>query len=93
MIQPLETAVVEIDFIKRRIALVHQVEVADAVLHSLIHRIIEQVPAQAFVIVPFPVLAEIAAHEQQLFARMGIHKAVIGAQVGKLLPFVARHFA
>ena len=41
--------------------------------------------------VPFTLLREFAAHEQELLARMGEHEGVIGAQVGETLPVVARH--
>ena len=37
--------------------------------------------------------AELLAHEQQLLAGMAPHEAVIGAQVGELLPVVAGHLA
>ena len=43
--------------------------------------------------VPFVLLAELAAHEQQLLARMTEHEAVVGAQVCEALPFVAGHAA
>src|SRR3546814_14654828 len=50
-------------------------------------------PVERAVVVPLPLLAELAAHEQQLLARMGPHEGVAGAQVGELLPAVARHLA
>ena len=43
------------------------------------------------VLAPFVALGELLAHEQQLLARIAPHEAVIGAQVGELLPVVARH--
>ncbi len=92
MFQPFKTAIIKIGFIQRRISLVHQVEVTHAILYSLIHRILQQMPAQTFVAVPFPVLTELTPHKQQFLAGMSIHKAVIGTQVGKLLPLVTRHF-
>ena len=45
------------------------------------------------VVPPFVLLAELAAHEQELLAGMAEHEAVIGAQIGEALPFVARHAA
>ena len=56
-------------------------------------RIAEQVPVERMVVVPFALLRELAAHEQQLLAGMRPHEAEIGAQVGELLPAVARHLA
>ncbi len=41
--------------------------------------------------VPLGALPEFSAHEQQFLAREGKHPAVIGAQVGKLLPRIAGH--
>ena len=43
--------------------------------------------------VPLVPLAELAAHEQQLLAGLRVHVAVEQAQVGELLPVVARHLA
>jgi hypothetical protein len=40
---------------------------------------------------PFAALAELAAHEQQLLARMRPHEGVVGAQIREALPVVARH--
>ena len=55
------------------------------------HRLVEQVPIERDVVVPFALLAELAAHEQQLLARMRPHPGEIGAKVGEALPGVARH--
>ena len=52
---------------------------------------LHQVPLQAGVEVPLVPLAEVAAHEQQLLARMRPHVAVQQPQVGELLPQVAGH--
>ena len=92
VVDPLKPAVVKINLIQRRITLIHQVQIADAILHSLIHRMFQQEPAQSFFRIPLPVMAELAAHEEQLFAGVRVHKAIVGAQVGKLLPLVAGHF-
>ena len=54
-------------------------------------RIVEQEPVEFAVVVPLPLLRELAAHEQQLLARMRPHEAEIGAQIGEFLPVVARH--
>ena len=43
--------------------------------------------------IPLALLAELAAHEQKLLAGMSPHEAEIGAQVGEVLPAVARHLA
>jgi len=56
-------------------------------------RVVEQVPIELRVVVPFALLGELIAHEQQFLAWMGPHKAEIGAEIGKALPSVAGHFA
>ena len=56
-------------------------------------RIAEQLPVEPDIVVPFPLLGELAAHEQQLLAGMRPHEGKIGAQIGESLPPVARHLA
>ncbi len=41
--------------------------------------------------VPFTSLRKLVAHKQQFLTGEGPHPAVVGAQVGKLLPRIARH--
>ena len=52
-------------------------------------RLVEQVPVEAVVVVPLARLAELAAHEHQLLARMRVHEPVERAQGRRLLPVVA----
>ena len=52
---------------------------------------VQQPPVEALVVVPLVGLPELAAHEQELLARVGPHEAVEQAQVGEALPVVARH--
>ena len=56
-------------------------------------RALGEVPIERVVVPPFVFLAELAAHEQQLLAGVAEHEAVIGAQIGEALPFVAGHAA
>ena len=42
-------------------------------------------------VTPFPLLRELAAHEQELLAGMSIHESIVGTKVGKSLPFVTWH--
>src|SRR6266536_106668 len=49
-------------------------------------------PVQALIVVPFVPLAKLAAHEEQFFARLSVHPCVKHSEVGKLLPFITRHF-
>ena len=68
-----------------------RIQAAHVVVHGLVHGILEEVPVQAVIVFPFDELAELAAHEQELLARMGHPVAVKGAQAGEFLPVVARH--
>ena len=51
----------------------------------------QQVPVQGVLVVPLVPLAELAAHHQQLLARMGEHVGVEGPHAGVLLLVGARH--
>ena len=53
--------------------------------------VLEQVPVERALVAPLGLLGELAAHEQQLLARVRPHVGVQRAQVGQLLPAVARH--
>ena len=46
----------------------------------------------SLIVIPLSPLAKLAAHKQQLLARMGPHETQISAQVGKLLPAITGHF-
>ena len=52
---------------------------------------LQQMPVEAAVVVPLAALSELIAHKQQFFTREGEQPAVVGAQVGKLLPGIPRH--
>src|SRR4030042_449870 len=53
----------------------------------------EKVPIQVFVMVPFPPLPNLSAHEEQLLPGLSVHISEKQSEVGKLLPQVARHLA
>ena len=53
---------------------------------------LEQLPIDALVVIPFLPLADFASHEQQLFAGVSVHPGVKHAEVGELLPGIARDF-
>ena len=55
--------------------------------------VLEQPPVELAGLGPLGLLAELAAHEQQLLAGVGPHEGEVGAQVGQLLPAVAGHLA
>ncbi|MNS29231.1 hypothetical protein D3C72_612260 [compost metagenome] len=66
-------------------------QIAHPVLQGPVQAGVEQVPVQAEVVVPLLPLAELAAHEGELLARVAGHEAEQQAQVGELLPGVAGH--
>ena len=72
-----------------RLAAVKPVEVGDEALETAMQGIVQLVPVDFAVVIPFARLADFIAHEQQLLAGMGPHEGEIGAQIGELLPFVA----
>ena len=78
---------------QRRLGAVDAVQVLDPALHAGMRRVGEAPPFEHVVVVPFGVLRELAAHEQQLLARVRPHVAEQQPQVGEALPVVARHLA
>ena len=91
--EPFEARRIAIELVQRRQLAVQRVEVADQRLDTAMLGLIEQMPVERVIVVPLALLAELAAHEQQLLAGMAEHEAVIGAQVCEALPVVAGHAA
>src|SRR5580693_4130700 len=54
---------------------------------------LQEGPVETRIVVPLRPLAELAAHEKEFFAGMAEHEAVKKAQIGELLPIIARHFS
>ena len=50
-------------------------------------------PVERALVRPLTLLRKLAAHEEELLARMGPHETQVGAQVRVALPFVSRHLA
>ena len=69
------------------------VQLAYEVLYAFVPAafLVEQEPIQPFVEVPLSALRELVAHKQEFFTGEAVHEAVVGAQVGELLPAVAGH--
>ena len=72
---------------------VDAVEVAHQVVDAAVLGVLEQPPVELARLRPLRLLAQLAAHEQQLLAGVGPHVGQVGAQVGQLLPAVAGHLA
>ena len=62
-------------------------------VHAAVLGVVEQPPVELAGLGPLRLLAELGAHEEQLLAGVRPHEGEVGAQVGQLLPPVARHLA
>src|ERR1700756_1881612 len=91
MVDPLEALGVAIGDMQRGLVAVRAIEIAHPALDTLMTRHLEQVPVEAAVVIPFAPLAELAAHEQELLARVQPLVAEEQSQVGEALPVVAWH--
>ena len=89
--QPLKALRYIILLIQRRLLAVQPVQVTHQLLHAPVLGVLQQIPVQLLIMVPFAPLAEFAAHKQQFLARMRPHKAQIGTQVGEFLPAISGH--
>src|SRR6266516_1337815 len=93
-IYPGEARTIVIENVQRRLALVKLIQVAHKVEKLRVTWIAgrrDQMPIEALLVVPLAPLSELAAHKEQLLARMPPHIAIEGAQVGVPLPQIARH--
>src|SRR4026207_1117768 len=68
------------------------IQVLHEALESLVPLEIAEMPLQAGVVVPLAPLSELPTHEQHLLARMCVHEAIEGTEVGESLPLVTGHF-
>ncbi|OIQ72530.1 hypothetical protein GALL_458440 [mine drainage metagenome] len=92
VVNPFKTSGLKVQLVQRRGGTVQRIEIAHQSLHAGVGRVVEHMPVQAVLVIPFALLGEFAAHEHQFLARMGPHEAVIGAQVGEFLITLPRHF-
>ena len=72
---------------------IEPVQLLHPVLHTPVHRVLQHMPFQAGIVRPLTHLPELASHEQQLLAWLRVHVSQKQAQIGELLPFIARHLA
>src|SRR5260370_5593081 len=91
-IYPLKSGITIIVLRKGRLAFVKKIEMLDQPSETVVQGILEQVPIDALVVIPFLPLADFAPHEEQLFAGVRVHPGVEHAEVSELLPWIARHF-
>src|SRR5260370_16887032 len=91
--EPFEAGILAIELVQRRHCPVKPVEITHESLNTGRGWVLEKMPIERMVMPPLALLTELAAHEQELLARMTEHEPVIGAQIGKALPLIARHAA
>src|SRR5205823_14391248 len=92
-VDPGKPLALTIELIEGRRRAIEPIEVAHQALHSGMETVVEALPVEPDIVVPLALLAELAAHEQELLAGMRPHEGEIGPQIGKALPAVARHSA
>ena len=93
-VDPLEAVPVEVNFPERTVFLVELVQGARVFEHLRVHRVLlDEMPIEAVVVIPLDELRELAAHEEELLARMRHPIAEEAAQSRELLPVVAGHLA
>ena len=86
-------APLEVTLIQSGLRMIHPVQFAHRALNAPMAVILQQMPGEFGIVIPFRRLPEFTAHEQQFFSGMAPHEAEIGAQIGKSLPVITRHAA
>ncbi len=84
-LEPLEARAVGVELPQRAVAAVDPVEVLDEVVDAVVQRLLEQPPVEAAALGPLGLLAELAAHEEQLLAGVAPEVGEEGAQRRHLL--------
>ena len=92
-VDPLEPGRREVARVERALGPQEAVEVAHPALELAVRFALKCAPVEPALVVPLSPLAELVAHEQELLPRLAVHVAVEKAEVGELLPLVARHAA
>jgi len=78
--------------VERALAPVEAIEITHQPLETaVVGALVEQMPVEAPVVMPLAALPDLAAHEEELLARVRPHERVERAKVGELLPVVAGH--
>src|SRR5205807_9637064 len=93
-INPRKTLWMVVQLAQRRFAVIEGVEVAYKLLELRVARVAgrsQQMPVDALFEVPLAPLTDLAAHEEQFLPWMPPHIAKEGAQIGEVLPEIARH--
>ena len=77
VVDPLEPPRYKIELVQSGCGAVKLVEIAYQALNPSVQGVIQQMPIQALVVVPFTHLRKFAAHKHQLLARMAEHETII----------------
>src|ERR1700731_3186142 len=80
-IDPLKAEITVVIFPKCRFGLIEIIEMLDQPSDAIVRRILQQMPINALVVIPFFPLADFATHKQQFFAPVRIHPSIEHAQV------------
>ena len=91
-VHPFESGVIEVHLMQRALFLEGAIEIPHPMLNALMVLVLEQVPVQTLVVIPFAPLPKLTSHEHELLARMAKHVSVERSQRGALLPDVSWHF-
>src|SRR5580704_7445639 len=91
VIDPLETRRLVVFFAQRRLGAIDTVEIADQALNAAMVGLVEQIPIETGVVIPFAPLAKLSPHKENFFPRARPHVAEQRAQVGELLPAITGH--
>ena len=89
--EPLEAGRLRVTFVQGGNRAVDHVQIANERLDAMVETIVEKMPVETLIVVPLPLLGDLAAHEEKLLAGMSPHEAVIGAQIRETLPPVPWH--
>ncbi|OPZ92587.1 MAG: hypothetical protein BWY73_00731 [candidate division TA06 bacterium ADurb.Bin417] len=92
-VDPAEALRRTVQLVEGRFIAINPVEVGQVVAQLAVRFVLEQVPVQSAPAVPLPPLAELAAHEEQFPARLGVEIAKQQPEAGEFLPVVAGHLS
>jgi len=91
-VEPFEPVPVEIDLMERGLGGVEPVKVRDKTKDAPVGVMLQEMPIHAASFTPFLTLGKFLTHEKEFLAGMGVLIGEQEAEIGKLLPEVARHF-
>src|SRR4029077_13840247 len=90
---PGEALRVAIASVQCRFPDISKVEITQEAPHALVLGVVGQVPVDLAVVAPFPLLRDLAAHEDELLAGVTPHEPEIGAHIREATPAISRHAA